>query len=161
MTWALDEWYSGLVSDNIRVSSTKQLFWCTDVMTPTPCTQRCLRTWAALRRRVASRTNSLDMRSLAPSVMWAQSLSGNSYLPCWMLSNRWLWGENITQYPVKLKQSGNILRAKIWSGITVSVCKCFLTWSTHQSLIMREIYWWLHAAPPVSPEPRDYTRLRW
>lgn len=65
------------------------------IKTLTPCTQECLRTWAALRRRVASRTSSLDMRSLAPSVMWAQSFSGNSYLPCWMLSNRWLCGQEI------------------------------------------------------------------
>lgn len=82
---------------------TNQLFWQTHRTILTPCTQGCWRTWAALRRRVASRTNSLDMRSLAPSVMWAQSFSGNSYLPCWMLSNKWLWRENISQYPVKLK----------------------------------------------------------
>lgn len=67
-----------------------------DAVTPTPCTQGCLRTRAALRRRVASRTNSLEMRSLAPSVMRSQSLAGNSYLPCWMLSNRWLCGEETT-----------------------------------------------------------------
>lgn len=82
---------------------TNQLFWQIHRKILTPCTQGCWRTWAALRRRVASRTNSLDMRSLAPSVMWAQSFSGNSYLPCWMLSNKWLWKENISQYPVKLK----------------------------------------------------------
>lgn len=74
----------------------------------TPCTQGCLRTCAALRRSVASRTSSFEMRSLAPSVMWAQSFSGNSYLPCWMLSNRWLWGGNISQYAVKLKHHDNI-----------------------------------------------------
>lgn len=53
----------------------------------TPCTQGCCRTWAALSLCLASRTSSLEMRSLAAKEMWDQSLSGNSYLPSWMLSN--------------------------------------------------------------------------
>lgn len=31
------------------------------------------------------------MRSLAAKEMWAQSFSGNSYLPSWMLSNSMFW----------------------------------------------------------------------
>lgn len=53
----------------------------------TPCTHGCCRTWAALSLCFASRTRSLEMRSLASLEMCAQSLSGNSYLPSWMLSN--------------------------------------------------------------------------
>lgn len=41
----------------------------TDVKILTPCTHECSRTCAALRRSVASRTSSFEMRSLAPSVM--------------------------------------------------------------------------------------------
>lgn len=52
-----------------------------------PCTHGCCRTWAALSLCFASRTRSLEMRSLAPLEMCAQSLSGNSYLPSWILSN--------------------------------------------------------------------------
>lgn len=57
----------------------------------TPCTQGCWRTWAALRRFLASRTSSLEMRSLALEEIWAHSFSGNSYLPSWMLSNKVFW----------------------------------------------------------------------
>lgn len=103
--------------DKIRIPN--QLLQCTDAMIPTPCTQGCLRTWAALRRRVASRTNSLDIRSLAPAVMWDQSFSGNSYFPCWILSNRLLWGERITQCAVKL------LSCRLWWKIeTISARTC-------------------------------------
>lgn len=54
----------------------------------TPCTQGCCSTWLALRRFLASRTRSLDIRSLALEEMWAQSFSGNSYFPSWILSNK-------------------------------------------------------------------------
>lgn len=54
----------------------------------TPCTQGCCSTWLALRRLLASRTRSLDIRSLALEEMWAQSFSGNSYFPSWILSNK-------------------------------------------------------------------------
>lgn len=56
-----------------------------------PCTQGCCRTWAALSLCLASRTSSLEMRSLAAKEMWDQSLSGNSYFPSWMLSNSMFW----------------------------------------------------------------------
>lgn len=69
-----------------------------DGLTLTPCTHGWFKTSAALRRSVASRTRSLEMRSLALSVMWDQSLSGNSYFPCWMLSNRLLWGQKCVHY---------------------------------------------------------------
>lgn len=59
---------------------------------PTPCTQGCCRTWAALSLCLASRTRSLEMRSLAAKEMCAQSFSGNSYFPSWMLSNSMFWG---------------------------------------------------------------------
>lgn len=44
-------------------------FQSTDVKILTPCTHECSRTCAALKRSVASRTSSFEMRSLAPSVM--------------------------------------------------------------------------------------------
>ena len=65
----------------------------------TPCTQMCRSTWLALRRFLASRTRSLDIRSLALEEMWAQSFSGNSYFPSWILSNKvfWKWTNNLHQ----------------------------------------------------------------
>lgn len=109
------------------VLRTNQVFQYVDGMILTPCTQGCLRTWAALSRRVASRTKSFDMRSLALSVMWAQSFSGNSYLPCWILSNRWLWGEIF--HIILSNQSTVSTFSKIKFRPTVpSVSMDFLTW---------------------------------
>lgn len=46
-----------------------------------PCTHGCCKTCAALSLFLASRNSNLEMRSLAPEDMGAQSLSGNSYFP--------------------------------------------------------------------------------
>lgn len=100
-----------------RLVERRQLhsFQYTDAKILTPCTQGCSRTCAALKRSVASRTSSFEMRSLAPCVMWAQSLSGNSYFPCWILSNNWLC---TGKYPISWNQNNThqdqIHSSKCW-----------------------------------------------
>lgn len=90
-------------------------FQYTDAKILTPCTHGCSRTCAALKRSVASRTSSFEMRSLAPSVMWAQSLSGNSYFPCWILSNNWLCGgKDVIRWNQNNTRQDQIHNSKWW-----------------------------------------------
>lgn len=96
-----DGGWQGVVRGTLQQNAASQSQDCADRYSPpwllgaesregtstlTPCTQGCSRTWAALSRFLASLTSSLEMRSLAPKEMCAQSLSGNSYFPSWMLS---------------------------------------------------------------------------
>lgn len=84
----------------------------------TPCSQGCCNTWLALRRFLASRTRSLDIRSLALEEMWAQSFSGNSYFASWMLSNKVFW---------KWKNNSVIFVGSYFSALIVSRSKGYLT----------------------------------
>lgn len=118
----------------LKVSVLRDDWKGTDARILTPCTQGCLRTCAALRRSVASRTSSLEMRSLAPPVMWAQSLSGNSYFPCWILSNNWLCGH---KYPKVSHHCPGVKCCRGNSGgIFYSLFKTLLKWVFEVSVLI-------------------------